>query len=242
VSDTGLLLIVVFGALGAFVQSVTGFGGALVLAPVLFATMRPAQAVLLSALLGLVQSAALVLRNRHEVLRRELRSLLTFALPGLAVGVLVLRVASSSTLRVGVGVSVIAATIMRRALARDTMMPLRAAAPAGFLAGLLTTSVTVNGPPLVLYLSGRRATAAQMRGTLAAAFIALDAVAIVGLAAGGTLVAPPAAAVVALAASFVPGLLGGLWLAPRVQETHYAYGVTLLLLALGVASIVAGLT
>jgi uncharacterized membrane protein YfcA len=242
VSGTSLVLIVVFGALGAFVQSVTGFGGALVLAPVLFATMRPAQAVLLSALLGLVQSAALVLRNRHEVLRRELRALLAFALPGLAVGVLVLRVASSSTLRVAVGASVIAATIAGRVLARETMVPVRAAAPAGFLAGLLTTSVTVNGPPLVLYLSGRRATAAQMRGTLAAVFIALDAVAIAGLAAGGTLVAPPAAAVVALAASFVPGLLGGLWLAPRVQETQYANGVTVLLLALGVASVVAGLT
>ncbi len=240
--STSLLLIVVFGALGAFVQSVTGFGGALVLAPVLFATMRPAQAVLLSALLGLAQSAVLVLRNRQEVLRRELRSLLAFALPGLAVGVLVLRVASSSTLRVAVGVSVIVATILGRALARGTRLPIHTAAPAGFLAGLLTTSVTVNGPPLVLYLSGRRATAAEMRGTLAAAFIALDAVAIVGLAAGGALVAPPPAAIVALAVSFVPGMLAGLWLAPRLPEAHYANGVTLLLLALGVASVVGGLS
>ena len=119
-STTGLLLIVVFGALGAFVQSVTGFGGALVLAPVLFATMRPAQAVLLSALLGLAQSAVLLLRNRQEVLRRELRSLLAFAVPGLAVGVLVLRVASASTLRVAVGVSVIVGDDPRpRLRARD---------------------------------------------------------------------------------------------------------------------------
>jgi uncharacterized protein len=242
VTTTGLLLIVVFGALGAFVQSVTGFGGALVLAPVLFATMRPAQAVLLSALLGLAQSSVLLLRNRQEVLRRELRSLLAFAVPGLAVGVFVLRVASASTLRVAVGISVIVATILGRAFARGTLMPLRAAAPAGFLAGLLTTSVTVNGPPLVLYLGGRRATAAQMRGTLAAAFIALDAVAIVGLAVGGALVAPAASAVVALAVSFVPGMLGGLWLAPRLREEHYANGVTLLLLALGIASVVAGLS
>jgi uncharacterized protein len=242
VSSTSLLLIVVFGALGAFVQSVTGFGGALVLAPVLFATMRPAQAVLLSALLGLAQSSVLVVRNRQELLLRELRSLLTFALPGLAVGVLVLRVASSSTLRVAVGGSVIAATIVGRLLARERTVPVRAAAPAGFLAGLLTTSVTVNGPPLVLYLSARRATAAQMRGTLAAAFLALDAVAIVGLAVGGALVAPAASAVVAVAVSFVPGLLAGLWLAPRLQEAHYAHGVTVLLLALGVASVVAGIS
>ena len=119
------------------------------------------------------------------VLRHELRSLLAFALPGLAVGVLVLRVASTSTLRVAVGVSVIVATILGRALARGTLLPCAPRLRPGFSRDLLTTSVTVNGPPLVLYLTGRRATASQMRGTLGAAFIALDAVAIVGLGAGG---------------------------------------------------------
>jgi uncharacterized membrane protein YfcA len=56
--------VLIFGALGAIVQTVTGFGGALVLAPVLFATMQLAQAVLISALLGLVQSGVLFARNR----------------------------------------------------------------------------------------------------------------------------------------------------------------------------------
>ena len=112
-TSTGIELVLIFGALGAFVQTATGFGGALVLAPVLFATMRPAQAVLLSALLGLVQSSVLVVRNRREVLRDELRSLVAFALPGLAAGVMVLRIAPVSVLRVVVGASVIVATIVR---------------------------------------------------------------------------------------------------------------------------------
>jgi len=36
------------------VQAVTGFGGALVLAPALYAILTPAQAVLLSAVLGVI--------------------------------------------------------------------------------------------------------------------------------------------------------------------------------------------
>ncbi|MDX6569272.1 MAG: hypothetical protein QOH15_1850, partial [Gaiellales bacterium] len=118
----------------------------------------------------------------------------------------------------------------------------RAAAPAGFLAGLLTTSATVNGPPLVLFLAGRGATAPQMRGTLAAMFIVLDALTLVALAVGGALVLPPLAAVVALAISFPLGLLAGFALADRMPEHVYARSVTVLLLALGVASIVAGVT
>ncbi|MEO9174376.1 MAG: sulfite exporter TauE/SafE family protein, partial [Gaiellales bacterium] len=131
-TTTGIELVVVFGAVGAFVQTVTGFGGALVLAPVLFATMQPAQAVLLSALLGIVQSGVLVARYSGHVLRRELSSLLAAAIPGLAVGVVVLRVAPSSVLRVMVGATVIVATIVRRLFAHGRPLAPSAALPAGF--------------------------------------------------------------------------------------------------------------
>jgi ABC-type phosphate transport system permease subunit len=73
-------------------------------------------------------------------------------------------------------------------------------------------------------------------------FIVLDALTLVALAVGGALVLPPLAAVVALAISFPLGLLAGFALADRMPEHVYARSVTVLLLALGVASIVAGVT
>ena len=241
-TTTGIELVLAFGALGAFVQTVTGFGGALVLAPVLFGTMRPAQAVLISAVLGLVQSGALLARYRGDVLRADIRGLVSFALPGLAAGVVVLRVAPSSLLRVLVGISVIVATVVRRLLVPSRPLSDLAVAPAGFLAGLLTTSATVNGPPLVLFLSGRGASAAQMRGTLAVMFLVLDTLTLAALAIGGALVLPPLAGVVALAISFPLGLIAGFWLGDRMPERVYARSVTVLLLALGGASIVTGIT
>jgi uncharacterized membrane protein YfcA len=241
-STTGVELLLVFGALAAFLQTTTGFGGALVLAPVLFGTMRPAQAVLLAALLGTAQSAVLVVRYRDEILRHELATLLLFAVPGLAVGVGVLRVAPSAVLRVVVGASVIVATIVRSALAQARPGWTFKAAPAGFLAGVLTTSATVNGPPLVLYLLGRGATPAQMRATLAAVFIALDVLTLAALALGGALVWPPLSGAVALVVAMPFGIAAGFWAGDRMPAQVYARAVTGLLLALGVASIVAGVT
>ena len=241
VSTTGIELVLLFGAVGAFVQTVTGFGGALVLAPVLFGTMQPAQAVLLSALLGIVQSGVLVRRYRRELLRGELATLLAWAVPGLALGIVVLRTAPSSLLRVIVGVTVIAATIARRLRTPGRPLGHAAAAPAGLLAGALTTSATVNGPPLVLYLSGRGATAGELRATLAGIFLVLDTLTLGALALGGALVWPPGAAVLALAVSFPLGLLAGLRLGDRMPAHHHARAVTLLLLALGVSSIVTGI-
>jgi hypothetical protein len=241
VTTTGITLVLVFGGLSALVQTVTGFGGALVLAPVLFGTMRPAQAVLIAAIVGFVQSGTLVVRERRHVLRGEAARLLGAALPGVVVGVIVLRVAPSSVLQVAVGVSVIVATALRRLLAQDRALPVRAAVPAGFLAGVLTTSATVSGPPLVLYLHGRRTTAAAMRGTLAAIFIGLDLLTFAALIAGSALVRPPLAALLALAITFPLGLVAGVRLGDRMRDHHYDLAVTVLLLALGVSSIVAGI-
>ena len=53
---------------------------------------------------------------------------------------------------------------------------------------------------------------------------------------------PPLAAVIALAISFPLGLLAGFRLGDRMPEHAYARSVTLLLIALGIASIVAGVS
>jgi uncharacterized protein len=45
---------------------------------------------------------------------------------------------------------------------------------AGFLSGVLTTSISVNGPPLALWLESERVPPAVFRATLAAAFLILD--------------------------------------------------------------------
>jgi uncharacterized membrane protein YfcA len=241
VTTTGIALVLVFGGLSALVQTVTGFGGALVLAPVLFGTMRPGQAVLVAALVGFVQSGTLAVRERRHVLHGEAARLLAASLPGVAVGVVVLRVAPSSVLQVVVGVSVIVATALRRLFRPARELSVRAALPAGFLSGVLSISATVSGPPLVLYLAGRKAPAAAMRGTLAAIFIGLDLLTFAALVAGGVLLRPPLAALVALMITFPLGLYAGVRLGTRLRDHHYDLAVTVLLLALGVSSIVAGL-
>ena len=239
-SASALVLLAGVAALGALVQAVSGFGGGLVLAPVLFAVLEPAEAVLSLVVLGIAQTAVMVVAGRRHVLVAELRALLVAAVPGLAVGVLVLRAAPGEVLRVAVGVSVLAATAVRTIVAHEPPRR-RAAVPVGFLAAALTTSVAINGPPLVLYLTARRVTPAQARATLAATFLALDGASVAALAVGGTLAAPPTAAAVTLAVAFPAGLAVGLRLAERVDANAYRRATTLLLLVLGVVAIAAGL-
>jgi uncharacterized membrane protein YfcA len=96
-----MVLAAVAALVGAAVQSATGFGFALVLSPALFAVLEPAEAVTVLLALGAVLNL-LVLVEGHDVRWSRLPPLLLPALPGLALGAVVLAALSREPLQVGV--------------------------------------------------------------------------------------------------------------------------------------------
>lgn len=165
-----MLLAALAAFAGAAVQSASGLGFALVLSPALFAVMEPEEAVTAVLILG-IALCALVLIESHRVATHGLARVLLPAVPGLAVGVLLLSSLSKQWLQVGVGAAVIAAASWQLRHHAAVRIP---AVLAGFLSGVLTTSISVNGPPLALWLEAERVQPASFRATLAAAFLALD--------------------------------------------------------------------
>jgi uncharacterized membrane protein YfcA len=160
---------------GAVLQSATGFGFALVAAPILFALLGPQQAVTAGVLLGLGLNVLTLAteRRRPAVLRRDAGLLLAWSLPGLALGALALRELSEQLLSVLVALAVLAALALRarsrppgRAVRRGWQAP-----AAGVTSGALSTSTSLSGPPLVFYLLARGAAPGAMRDTLAAIFV-----------------------------------------------------------------------
>jgi uncharacterized membrane protein YfcA len=166
-----MVLAAVAAFAGAFVQSAAGMGFALVLSPVLFAVMDPEEAVTTVLLLGAVL-CALVLFESRRVGTHGLGRLMLPAVPGLAVGVLVLLALSKEALQIGVGAVVAAAAAWQ--LWKGAAALRLGAAVAGFASGVLTTTLGVNGPPLALWLESERVSPAVFRTTLAAAFLILD--------------------------------------------------------------------
>jgi len=164
---------------GAVLQSATGFGFALVAAPILFALLGPQQAVAAGVLLGLVLNVLTLAteRRRPAVLARDTGLLLAWSLPGLALGALALRELSEQLLSALVALAVLAALALRlrsRPRAQDARPQTGRgwqAPAAGILSGALSTSTSLSGPPLVFYLLARAAAPGAMRDTLAAIFV-----------------------------------------------------------------------
>jgi uncharacterized protein len=231
---------------GAAVQSATGFGFALVLSPALFAVMDPVEAVTALLVLGAALNLLILFEGGRpeHVDWRALAPMLLAALPGLAVGAVALTQLSKEVLQVAVGVAVIAAAgwqLRQRRGARVRHIGSAAGLAAGFASGALTTSISVSGPPLVLWLEAHGVRPEEFRASLAASFLALNVAggAVLLFAEGGGVF--DAGTVTVLLALVVAGYAIGAFAFRRLDRERF-FNLVLILVALtGFASVIAGL-
>lgn len=166
----------------ASLQSASGFGFALIAGPAFFAVLGPEEAVATVLCLGATVNLLMLAGERRptEIRSADLILPLVLAIPGLALGVLVLSALDKEPLQVAVGISVLAAVaLMARPRALPPHRPDGQRAPigdsaVGLTVGVLTTSTSVNGPPLLLWLLAKGATPVEVRDTLALAFVSLN--------------------------------------------------------------------
>lgn len=231
---------------GALVQSATGFGFALVAGPALLAALDPPEAVMTALGLGLVLNLLMLFAERRD---REVRSadVARFgvgAVPGVGLGVLVLRALPKPALQVLVGAIVVAAGLIELRGRRDSRARARPASGylVGLVSGTLTTSTSVNGPPLVLWLGARGARSDALRDSTTAGLLCLSLLGLATLAAIGS---PPAAAfspttAIVLVAAAAAGHYAGRRVFVRLDARRHGWLVLALVLGAGTASIAAG--
>ena len=242
-----MVLAAIATLVGAAVQSATGFGFALLAAPAFLAAVGRDEAVATVLVLSLALNLLMLAGEgrRPEVLGRRLAVLLAAAVPALIAGAFALRALSKPLLQIVAGaLIVLAAAIDVRRPRAPARRPGRAGSVGvGLAAGALTTTTTVNGPPIVLWLQRLGAGAGQARDSLAAAFAFLNllgaaAVAIVG-GDGGS--GPEGVALLWLVPLLVAGQLVGRRIFERLDPARFRAVALGLVFAAGLASVVAGL-
>ena len=243
-----MILVAAATLVGASVQSATGFGFALILSPAMLAVLEPHEAVTALLVLGFALNLLLLFGAGGEpraVRWGAVGPMLLAALPGLGAGLLLLTLVSKPALQVAVGVAVVAAAISQAraagAPARVREATLGSACVVGLASGALTTSTTVSGPPIVLWLQSQGIAPAELRASLAASFIGLSLAGGVLLAAGGALAVEPAV-VLPLLAAIAAGHQLGARAFRGLDPSRFRSGVLALVLAAGAASLVAGIS
>ena len=240
-----LALATVAAVAGACVQSATGFGYALVLGPAVFAALSATEAVTALLVAGLALNLLMLAGEGRtpRVRWHDVGPMLAAAVPATVGGVLVLRAVEKPALQVAVGVAVLAAVAVqvRPRVAPRELAP-ATAYPVGAVAGVLTTSTSVNGPPLLLWLQARGATPAEIRDSLAASFLTLSVTGTAALIAiNGVNGAVDAGALALLIPATAAGHAAGRAIYERLDPARFRAITLALALLAGLLSLLAGL-
>jgi uncharacterized membrane protein YfcA len=236
--------------LSAALQTSTGFGFALLSAPILAALLGPVEAVTTIVATGVVVDVLVLAADgrRPQPNGRDVAVLGVWSVPGLLLGALLLRLLPGTVLQLLVAAAVLfaVASRLRSRRRRQTQpttdrQPWWAAACAGVASGVLSTATTLGGPPTVLYLTSRPRPPRQTRDTLVALSLLRLPLSVASLVIAGTWMNPPGLLLLWVAVAL--GYLIGRTVFARMDPARYERAVlTALVVAALTAVITAGYT
>ncbi len=165
-----MLAFIIIVLVAATLQSATGFGFAIMATPFFLILFRPRDAVQLNIILTLLICLFILYRIRSAIDKDILLRLVIGSLIGLLPGLLLFSFFSEKALKVFVGIIIISSVgllIKQVKIKQSNSMEL----VAGIFSGLLTTSIGMGGPPLMIYFLGARTDKVTLHGTTIAYFV-----------------------------------------------------------------------
>lgn len=228
-------------AIAAFVQSISGFGLALLSVPLmsLFADVR--LSVVVVNLIGLVTTSAQAWKEKEHADGALAIRVTIAAVVGMPLGLLAFVFLSETYLKVGLGVVVLFVTFL---LMRGfTLQSTSRAADwwLGGTSGALSTSVGTNGPPLVFLFQARQMPQEIFRATISRVFILSNIVTVTIFAFAGKITQDSIVAAVVSLPVLVIAISAGFWARRFVNQQRFRILVLTLLVISGLSTIVSAI-
>jgi len=226
----------------AFVQKISGFGFGLIVVPLLSLFLAPQDGVIIATLLAMYTTSAQAWTEREHCDTKVVHRVFIGACVGMPFGLVIFVLGSANQLRLVVGIVVIiAGALLARGLTLDHASR-RDEFVLGAVSGVLNTSVSTNGPPLVFLFQARGYEPSVFRGTISRVFVYSNIVSLALFVGAGKV--RHDAAIAALVS--VPVVLVLQWMgarvAPHVHGERFRRLVLGLMFASGVSAIVAAAT
>lgn len=233
-------LIVVGAAVffAAFMQIVAGFGFALLSVPLMTLAIEPKIAVVVSTLTGIFVTSWQAYKDRALADKVLVKRMTTGAYLGMPLGLLVFKLADDNVLRFLLGVAVLVAAILLARRVNLHHVGPRLDYGSGFLSGVLATSLSTNGPPLVFVLQARQLSAVTFRATISTVFALSNIGGLTLFIASGEITRDGIVAAAVTIPAMLFGQLLGFPIRKHVHGERFRWLVLLLLVAAAISAIV----
>lgn len=190
----------------SFIRGVVGFGFVLILAPIMLLILNPKSVVVVNLLLGLLTNMLVLRYGFRNVYLKMLVPMAASSLLGIPLGIWIIKIIAPSTLKVLIGgVTVFFAIPLVLGFTKTFTKERLACSISGFLSGILSTSTSLGGPPVVMLMHNQNWRKEVIHSSLAAYYLFASSCSLIALSVSGFINAQH----VILAASLVPALLVG---------------------------------
>lgn len=205
-----LLILFIIVIIASSLQTSTGYGFSIVGTPFLLLVFPFHEAIQINIILSICLSAVMIYSIRKEIDAALLKRLICGSLPGLIAGIFIYLFMDTALIKLIVGIIVLILTVfligqftVKRTRLKDTA--------AGGLSGLLTTSIGIPRPPLLLYFLSTQVDKRILRSTTLAFYLFAYTVSLImQITFGGTNTEIWISSALALPALFLGVLLGQL--------------------------------
>lgn len=151
----------------SFIQSITGFGFALISAPLLLFFMTPNYVVGLTVLGALTSNFWVIHKTKGKSDSTLVWPMFIASLVGILPGVYLLRILDVSVLKICIGFFILAMSLF---IAADYVIKIKkikfATTCVGFVSGFLGGSTSLNGPPVALFLMNQQQEKETLRANI----------------------------------------------------------------------------
>jgi uncharacterized membrane protein YfcA len=226
----------------AFIRGTTGFGLSLVFTPFMVLIMEPKAVVPVNLILASLSNIMVLASCFKAVNIRRLLPMTVCSVLGVPIGVFIITIISATVLKVLIGaITIFFAILLVFKLTPRFTNERRASGIAGLLCGILTTSTSLGGPPVVLFMHTQSWQKEEIYPSLSAFFLISTGASLIGLFISG-MVTPD---ILWTAASLAPGLIIGVFLGmlafKRVNELYFRILSVVVVVGTGILAVLSGL-
>lgn len=151
-------------------QTSTGFGFSIMATPFLLLLFLPQEAIQINIILSLIISISLIWKIRKEIDFLIVKRFMIGSIVGVPFGITIFISMNITVFKIGVSILLLVLTLLLILNFRVKPTRIRDFVVGG-LSGLLTTSIGMPGPPLLLYFTGTDTEKGKLRATTLAFYL-----------------------------------------------------------------------
>jgi uncharacterized membrane protein YfcA len=240
--DWALAAAVIIILMGALIQGMAGFGFSQFVLPLLVLILASRELIPVMVVLSLFLNILLISGLRRHVRLRRIWPMMAGGALGIPIGTYILLIADADLLKIMIGILILVFGTAQLFNARRKLKNEKPAmGPLGFAGGILNGSVSMSGPPLILFFSNQGYPKKKFKANLIAFFLFINIATLPFFLYAGLLTRT----VVETSGLLLPGMLIGAFAGSRlsrgITESKFRKGVLVLVMAFGCMAMASGL-